>query len=181
MEASSVTLPVTAGVRAEALTIELLDEATNCGDTSSITLPAVAGVREQALSLDVVHYSLPSKVSSLTLPVVGGVRTAAVDLDVYDLTCVPGPTCELPYWFYGVNPMYEYTQTFDEYGNMVGNYEEVFRMSDHEHGYSSDDVADGEFSWSWMNRVWLEKSHVTGRMKRPHTQRMVRLLKGRST
>ena len=167
MEASSVTLPVTAGVRAEALTIELLDEATNCGDTSSITLPEVAGVRAQALSLDVVHYSLPSKVSSLTLPAVGGVRTAAIDLDVYDLTCVPGPTCEPQYWFYGVNPLYEYTSTFDEYGNMVGNYEEVFRMSDHEHGYSSDDVADGEFSWSWMNRVWLGKIACHGPYEAP--------------
>jgi hypothetical protein len=87
MEVSSVTFPVTAGVRAEAITVELFDEATNCGDTSSITFPQAAGVRAQAIDLDVIHYSLPEKVVPITFPTVTGVRGNPLGMEVFDLTC----------------------------------------------------------------------------------------------
>ena len=152
MEVSSVTFPVTAGVRAEALTVEIFDEATNCGDTASITLPAVNGVREQALNLDVIHYSLPSKVASLTLPALGGVRETAVDLDVYDLTCGP-PACELGYWF----------TALDSVQNIYNLTEIIFQTSSYPHGFSSDYIADngtppGNYYtnlWGYVSKVWL--------------------------
>lgn len=152
MEAASVTLPVTSGVREQALAVEVFDEATNCGDTASITLPAVSGVREQALNLDVIHYSLPSKVASLTLPAVGGARETAIDLDVYDLTCGP-PACELGYWF----------TAFDSVQNNYNLSETIFQTSSYPHGFSSDYIADngtppGNYPnnlWGYVSKVWL--------------------------